>query len=699
MARLIALLLTAAWAGLAPAPGVRSVALEPGEASGGTVAVRLAPLGRPVGVVELLPHETTETADLTAFVWTGDGSEEVFRLSRASGAADRLYSRFLLVDRSTGRPVGHPRAVTDIPPSGAYRGGVHRPDTIKGITCPVDHDDVLALGNGWVDFGVMLNVVTAWWDPDPEEVWVVDGRPIGINMHYVRSLDADIKPLSDAGLRVILIPINAVPTEVQPANPTIHPRTDLARTPNHLGAFNLTDHEGYLHYRAAIEFLAHRYGDPEGEHGFVSDYVIGNEIQSHWYWHNMGESTPEELVRDYVPALRVAWLACQKANPDLRVYVSLDHNWNTRVDPNPLKAAEGREVLDRLNRAVRAEGPFPWDLAFHPYPEDMFDAATWDDETAVLGFDAPKVTFRNLEVLPAYLAQPQFLRSDAGGGAPVPPRIILSEQGFHCRDGTEGERIQAAAYAYAYQRCLAVPEIEAFILHRHADHPGDGGLRLGVWESDFESDRPSSPVRKRPIYEVFRAAGTPAWEEAFAFALEVIGVDSWAQVGRAAEVPAVSGEVAPRPDPDALVADLSALADRAEWGDTAGWRIEWTRAMEGLLWPTLFHHPPGQPGQRLSTATYALDLPRLAEGEALRLEFGTKVLHPDSDGVGFAVLADGRELWSGVTRPGDAARAVAVDLSPYAGQRVRLTLQVDSLGDPSGDWAHWVRPMVVRSPR
>jgi len=63
------------------------------------------------------------------------------------------------------------------------------------------------------------------------------------------------------------------------------------------------------------------------------------------------------------------------------------------------------------------------------------------------------------------------------------------------------------------------------------------------------------------------------------------------------------------------------------------------------------------------------------------------------------VLADGRELWSGVTRPGDAARAVAVDLSPYAGQRVRLTLQVDSLGDPSGDWAHWVRPMVVRSPR
>lgn len=697
MARLTALVLMVTWAGLAPAPGIRSVELRPSGADGGALEVRLEPAGRPVGVVELPPYQAAGEADLSAYVWRGDGTEEGFTLSRRMGAIDRLYSRFLLVDAGTTRPIGHPRAVTEAASLGTFKGGVKRPESIKGITCPVDTEDILALGADWVDFGVMLNVVVAWWDPTPEVTWEVDGRRIGINMDYVRSLDAQIKPLSDAGLRVVLIPINAIPTEPQPGNPTLHPRTDLAGAPNHIGAFNLTDREGYLHYRAAMEFLAHRYGDPSGEYGFVSDYVIGNEIQSHWYWHNMGEATPAELVRDYAPALRVAWLACQKANPDLRVYVSLDHSWTTRSDPDPRRATAGREVLDRLNRAIRAEGPFPWDVAFHPYPEDLFDPEVWKDETAVLGFDTPKVTFRNLEVLSAYVAQPQFRRPDGPDQQLKPPRIILSEQGFHCRGGEEGERTQAAAYAYAYQRCLGIPEVEAFLLHRHADHPGEGGLRLGLWETDFASDHPTVPARKRLIYEVFRLADTPAREEAFAFALDVIGIESWDSVAPASQVPIVSGCVAPPLSEGSVVADLQALAAGAEWRDTAGWRMEWVRAMDGLLWPSLFHHPPGQPGKRLSTATYVLDLPAVSEGEGLILQFGTKVSHAGSDGVGFAVLVDGVKLWHGVTRPGDEPRQAAIDLTGWAGRRIRLALQVDNLGDATGDWAHWVRPVVVRS--
>jgi hypothetical protein len=67
--------------------------------------------------------------------------------------------------------------------------------------------------------------------------------------------------------------------------------------------------------------------------------------------------------------------------------------------------------------------------------------------------------------------------------------------------------------------------IDAFILHRHVDHAHEGGLKLGLW-----TNKPGSvatPDRKRPMYEVFQAAGTDNQESAFKFALPVIGANSW----------------------------------------------------------------------------------------------------------------------------------------------------------------------------
>ena len=88
--------------------------------------------------------------------------------------------------------------------------------------------------------------------------------------------------------------------------------------------------------------------------------------------------------------------------------------------------------------------------------------------------------------------------------------------------GRDGERVQAAAYAYAYYRVRHTEGIDAFILHRHVDHPGEGGLRLGLRSSRSGEDR--------PICDVFRRADTDDWMEAFKFALPVIGVKSWPDI-------------------------------------------------------------------------------------------------------------------------------------------------------------------------
>jgi len=67
--------------------------------------------------------------------------------------------------------------------------------------------------------------------------------------------------------------------------------------------------------------------------------------------------------------------------------------------------------------------------------------------------------------------------------------------------------------------------IDAFIYHRHVDHAHEGGLRLGLWSN--KPDTVSEPHRKKMIYDLFRKAGTPAWDEAAKFALPLAGFESW----------------------------------------------------------------------------------------------------------------------------------------------------------------------------
>jgi hypothetical protein len=120
--------------------------------------------------------------------------------------------------------------------------------------------------------------------------------------------------------------------------------------------------------------------------------------------------------------------------------------------------------------------------------------------------------------LPAYLRRAELFY------AGQPRHIILSEQGFHTPKGTNGQIIQAAAYCYAYKKVQAIDGVDAFILHRHVDNAGEGGLLLGL-RSLVPTASESRPKKK--IWEVFRAADTPEWEEAFAFALPIIGLDRW----------------------------------------------------------------------------------------------------------------------------------------------------------------------------
>ena len=93
--------------------------------------------------------------------------------------------------------------------------------------------------------------------------------------------------------------------------------------------------------------------------------------------------------------------------------------------------------------------------------------------------------------------------------------------------GPDGETVQAAAYAYAYRLVEKEPAIDSFILHRHVDHGQEGGLWLGLWSRDPKGPHAAAPLAKKRSYEVFRAADTAQWEEAFRFALPIVGLERW----------------------------------------------------------------------------------------------------------------------------------------------------------------------------
>lgn len=403
------------------------------------------------------------------------------------------------------------------PPAPCVRDSQPRSDK-KGLQVQLV-DDALALGVRHAAWNVAVpSLEAADGDATVVEldrgghVWRFDREPL-------EALDAVIRPLAAAGVEVALILL--WPVSGDPARDTR--RLDARRVsapPNGLAAPNLADDTARQWLAAAITCLARRYAPASPGAGGVTGWIVGNEVNSHHWWHNLGPLSMAEVAVAYEGAVRVVHDAASEVHAAARVYVSLEHHWTIRYPPAaPTQAFPAREFLLAFAARARERGDFPWHVAFHPYPEDLFDCRFWEDTSAPDDDAAARVTFRNLPVLTRFLAS-DALRFDGR-----PRRVILSEQGFHRRDGPEGERDQAAAYAAAWALVQREPTIDAFILHRHVDHAHEGGLRLGLWTRADGSV--CAPERRTALYELFGACGTAREAEAMAPYLEVLGLRTW----------------------------------------------------------------------------------------------------------------------------------------------------------------------------
>lgn len=379
-------------------------------------------------------------------------------------------------------------------------------------------DDALALGIQHAAINVSYGSLFRTAASPETTAFPWEGREYHIHLPYVQSLDRQIGPLSSKGVAVYLILLAYPTNDPERDQLLLHPRARADRKYT-ISAFNTVTPEGFALYQALTGFLAQRYSG-ESPHGRVWGYIIGNEVNSQFMWYNLGNMPVEEAASEYEKAVRGAHLAVRRFSSHARCYLSFDHHWMRSMPGISDQEAYGtRPFLTHFARLARERGDFEWHPAHHPYPDDLGNPRTWLDKSAWPTDDSPHITFKNLEVACRWQTRPELLWNGQ------PRRIILSEQGLHCPSTPNGELLQAAGFAYVWEKVQRQQGIDALIWHRHVDHAQEGGLRLGLWT--FRPGSISEPDRKRRFYDLFLKAGTPAWDEAAAFALPVTGLKSW----------------------------------------------------------------------------------------------------------------------------------------------------------------------------
>ena len=167
-------------------------------------------------------------------------------------------------------------------------------------------------------------------------------------------------------------------------------------------------------------------------------------------------------------------------------------------------------MIVAFNDMAEKHGNYDWGIAIHPYPNPISEVEYWKQEYDKTQ-DAEVLTIMNLNVLTDFLKQDEYLNADG-----KVRNITITELGFTSR---EGEKLQAAAFAYCYYIIEANPYIKAFIMNRQTDAPEEmeQGLAFGIYNCDKS---------EKYLKDVFKYIDTDEAEEYTEFMLDILEVET-----------------------------------------------------------------------------------------------------------------------------------------------------------------------------
>ncbi len=473
---------------------------------------------------ELQPYESSIGSRTDYAAWSDKKEKLEFHVPFSGSADDtRLYSRFVAALKigDTYREISRPIYVTNPESVASYTKEYPDAMSKKGLLIELDMiGDAMELGVKHTTINIPYHHMIGG-----NLEYQYNGKTYHFNEELIASYDKMISTFSGKSIVVTAILLNGW----NDTHPELH-EAGLERTSsaNYYG-FNVSTKEGYETTRALLSFMAERYSGADPNHGRVSNWIIGNEVNNNRDWNYVGPMDLASYTKLYEKSFRVAYTAIKSRSRNARVFFSTDYEW--KKENTNLKYA-AKDFIDLFNDGIRKEGNIDWGLAYHPYPYPMTEPEFWDDDQTGMvteSVDSPIINFKNLHVLTDYFQKPQFL-TDSGKVR----HIILSEEGFTSISPTRGPvfDIQAAAYAYAYFLVDANPYIDAFILNRQVDSVLEykSSCAFGLWTVDTSREDKVIAVFPKNIYTVFKYIDTKKALKYTEFAKEIIGISRWSEV-------------------------------------------------------------------------------------------------------------------------------------------------------------------------
>ena len=433
-------------------------------------------------------------------------------------AGSRMFKKFVVAAKVDGKYkiISKSRYITN--PEAVAKYDVYTPaSSIKGLLVDpnrLNTGELEDLGVKQAAYNIPFSKITGQTTSGnyPTIHYTYNGKTYAIDGQSVAEYDIVFGSLSRKGIRVTAILLNDMNYEYPQL---VHPQSRSGSTAPYV-MFNGAEQEGIDAMAAITTFLAERYSG--SGHGTVSNWVIANEINARKQWNYMEYTDVYNYTKEYAQAFRVFYNAIKAVNASAEVYMPLDQTWNRNHNDNNYDA---RDIMDNFNAIIKEKGNIEWQVAYHPYPVPLTNAAFWNTgayykKLTVDSVDTAMINMKNVHVVTDYLQREDFL-TDAGEAR----HVLLSEQGFTSSSGGEG--VQAAAFAYAYYIAEANSQINGFLLNRQTDAPEEvaQGLAFGLNYSNGS---------RKKVYNVFKHIDTAESQNATEFAKSILGISDWSSV-------------------------------------------------------------------------------------------------------------------------------------------------------------------------
>lgn len=276
-------------------------------------------------------------------------------------------------------------------------------------------------------------------------------------------------------------------------------------------ALNMKEENARNTFEALFCYMGEKLGTEKSR---VSNWTLGNEVNSCKEWNYSGNMSVSECAANYAQAFQLLYQGVRRTSSTSRVFISLDHCWTASVAGH-----SGKEFLDQFASYMNQTAPsMEWNVNYHPYSQPLTRTAFWSDNSNTTNSSGTKyISMKNIQVLTDYLGGLESQYGKSGGSI----RVIIGELGYTAVQGnTSAETAQAAALGYGYYIAMFNSRIDAYIVRAYLDDPAEtsSGLYLGVMSKNDV---------KKQAYDVYKHLDTNRSLEFMNRYLSTIGISSW----------------------------------------------------------------------------------------------------------------------------------------------------------------------------